>query len=70
MIFQHFLIDPDTGDIFREIPLSVLPSDVAPGSHVVKLALDSVTKELFVTDSGCLFVIKVGMLDNLCSQFG
>ena len=70
MIFQHFLIDPDTGDIFREIPLSVLPSDVAPGSHVVKLALDSVTKELFVTDSGCLFVIKVGILDNSCSQFG
>ena len=70
MIFQHFLIDPDTGDIFREIPLSVLASDVAPGSYVVKLAVDSITKELFVTDSGCLFVIKVGMLDNSCSQFG
>ena len=70
VIFQHFLIDPDTGDIFREIPVSVLPSDVAPGSHVVKLALDSATKELFITDSGCLFVIKVGILDNLCSQSG
>ena len=39
-------------------------------SQVVKLAVDTDTKELFITDYGCMFVIRVGLLDNSCSQFG
>ena len=32
--------------------------------------MDASTKELYITDFGCQFVIKVGLLDNSCSQFG
>ena len=69
-ISPSFFVDPETGDIFREIPVSSLPSDVTAMSQVVKLAVDTDTKELFITDYGCMFVIRVGLLDNSCSQFG
>ena len=39
-------------------------------SQVVKLAVDTDTKELFITNNSCMFVIRVGILDNSCSQFG
>ena len=68
--FQTPFLDADTGEIFREIPISSLPSDIASCSNIVKLAVDASTKELYITDFGCQFVIKVGLLDNSCSQFG
>ena len=36
-----------------------------------KLAIDDVTKELYISDRGCMMVLKVGLLDNsLVSSLG
>ena len=40
------------------------------GSMVGKLAIDDVTKELYISDRGCMMVLKVGLFDNSCVQFG
>ena len=39
-------------------------------SHITKLSVDKSSKELFITDQGCMLIIKVGLLDSSCSQFG
>lgn len=69
---QHirFCLDADTGEVFRKIPVSCLASDLNKGSKVAKLAIDGSTNDLFITDIGCMFVIKVGLIDNSCTQFG
>ena len=56
--------------MIRQIPVSCLTSDIAMMSKISKLAVDSQGKELYITDVGCMFVIKVGLLQNSCSQFG
>ena len=64
------LLDHYTGKIFRQIPVSCLPTDIAMRSKISKLAVDSQGKELYINDVGCMFVVKLGLLDNSCSQFG
>ena len=64
------LLDHSTSKIIRQIPVSCLPSDIAMRSKISKLAVDNQGKELYITDVGCMFVIKLGLLDNSCSQFG
>ena len=64
------LLDHSTGKIIRQIPVSCLPSDIAMRSKISKLAVDNQGKELYITDVGCMFVIKLGLLDSSCFQFG
>ena len=64
------LLDHFTGKTIRQIPVSCLPSDIAMRSKISKLAVDSQGKQLYITDIGCMFLIRVGLLDSSCSQFG
>ena len=62
--------DHGTGEVIREIPISCLTSDISMKSRITKLSVDMSSQELYITDIGCMLIIKVGLLDSSCSQFG
>ena len=55
--------DHGTGEEIREIHISMK-------SRITKLSVDMSSQELYITDIGCMLIIKVGLLDSSCSQFG